>query len=763
MKSFFFSLLLLLLVSCGDTSSNTPLKLPPLVPLPQSVEQFPGGYAISEHVAVLGGEDFPIATEFLKEYLQNAGISLGDSSSKASRVVFEKDTTLPAEGYHLLINEEGVSFRAKEDAGAFYGVQTLRQLLPVSLETGEAPEGILLPLVAITDAPRFPYRGVHLDVGRHFYGVDFVKKYLSYLAMLKMNYFHWHLTEDQGWRIEIKQYPNLTAHGGFREETLEGHYNDTPRKYDGTRYGGYYTQEEIKEVVAYAEKLNITIIPEIEMPGHAQAAISAYPELGCTGTPVPVATEWGVFEEVYCPKETTFEFLENVLSEVIGLFPGPYIHIGGDEAPKAHWKNCAHCQELIKKEGLADEHELQSYFIKRIEAFLNRKGKKLIGWDEILEGGLAPNATVMSWRGMQGGIEAAKQGHPVIMTPTSHCYFDYYQSESPNEPLAIGGYLPLEKVYHLNPVPDSLSDEEAAYILGAQANLWTEYMDSEAQVEYMLFPRVLALSEVVWTGPSAERNGDFSEFTKRAERYLERLDVIGVHHANHFNELQGKVSKVKDSVFYQLNTLSAESNIQYRINGNSPSEYTQPIPIIADSFIEAQVMMKGAPVGTTFKDTLYYHNGISAEVHLNVQPHPSYNKGGIQALNNGRMGSASRYGDSEWLGFWGDDLEINYNFPKPIELSSIQLRFFHAPGQWIYAPRAIVLTADMEDGSRVQKMIVPHPEKRLLKVVIDELKKSPGLKASSLKLTVLNSGVIPDGKQGAGNKAWTFIDEIIIR
>jgi hexosaminidase len=368
---------------------------------------------------------------------------------------------------------------------------------------------------------------MHLDVGRHFFSVDFIKKYINLMAMLKMNTFHWHLTEDQGWRIEIKKYPKLQEIAAFRDETLIGHYSDKPHQFDGKKYGGFYTQEEIKEVVKYASARQITIIPEIEMPGHSQAAIAAYPELGCTGEQVKVATKWGVFEEIYCPKETTFKFLEDVIDEVSNLFPGKYIHIGGDEAPKIRWENCEHCQNLIKKEGLKDEHELQSYFIARMEKYINSKGKQIIGWDEILEGGLAPNATVMSWRGTNGAIEAAKQKHTVILTPQSHCYFDHYQSENKNEPLAIGGFLPLEKVYNFNPIPDELTTEEHQYVLGAQGNVWTEYMQTSENVEYMVFPRAIALSEVLW---SAKEHRNYTDFIYRLEYFNKILDARNVNH-----------------------------------------------------------------------------------------------------------------------------------------------------------------------------------------------------------------------------------------
>ncbi|MDP5092104.1 MAG: beta-N-acetylhexosaminidase, partial [Polaribacter sp.] len=415
------------------------------------------------------------------------------------------------------INKNQIKISAKSSKGAFYAVQSLLQLLPPKTTS----KSIAIQCLEIKDEPKFVYRGMHLDVSRHFFSVDFIKKYLDLMAMLKMNTFHWHLTDDQGWRIEIKKYPKLQEIAAFRKETLIGHFSDEPQQFDGKKYGGFYTQEQIKEIVSYASERQITVIPEIEMPGHSQAAIAAYPELGCTGKQIEVATKWGVFEDIYCTNENTFKFLEDVIDEVIPLFPGKYIHIGGDEAPKTQWKNCIHCQNLIKKEGLKDEHELQSYFITRMEKYINSKGKLIIGWDEILEGGLAPNATVMSWRGIQGAIDAAKQKHTVVLTPNSHCYFDYYQSDNEAEPLAIGGFLPLEKVYDFNPIPDELSTDESKFVLGVQGNVWTEYLSTPEKVEYMVFPRAIALAEVVW---SSSENKNYTDFIHRLEFFNKRLD-----------------------------------------------------------------------------------------------------------------------------------------------------------------------------------------------------------------------------------------------
>lgn len=419
------------------------------------------------------------------------------------QIILDETLDLPDEGYTLKVTPTQATLQAKTAQGAFWGVQTLRQLIK---------EEQKVDCVTICDSPRFSYRGLHLDVARHFFSVSFIKEYIDKMAECKLNRFHWHLTDDQGWRIQIKKYPKLQEIGAFRDETLIGHNNTRPRTFDGTRYGDYYTQEEIKEIVEYARRRYIEVIPEIELPGHNMAALAAYPELGCTGGPYNTATHWGIFDDILCAgNEASFTFLQDVLTEVMELFPSKYIHIGGDEAPKTRWKACPKCQARIKSEGLHDEHHLQSYFVSRIEKFLNAHDRLIIGWDEILEGGLAPNATVMSWRGTAGGIESAKLHHPVIMTPCSHLYLDFYQSKAPSEPLAIGGYLPLEKVYDYEPIPEELSPEEATYILGAQANVWTEYMPSINHVTYMLLPRLYALSEVVWSAKERKNYPDFLE------------------------------------------------------------------------------------------------------------------------------------------------------------------------------------------------------------------------------------------------------------
>lgn len=479
------------------------------------------------------------------------------------------------EAYSLKINSKSIEIAGSE-TGQFYALQTFLQLIPAEFK-GKTK----LAAVEIADEPRFSYRGMHLDVGRHFMPVSFVKKYIDLMAQYKFNQFHWHLTEDQGWRIEIKKYPRLTEIGSKRKESHTGRYSPV-FKGDGVPVEGFYTQEQIREVVAYAKARHINIIPEIELPGHSSAALAAYPEFGCKENyEYKVQQTWGIFKEVFCPYDKTFQFLEDVLAETIALFPdSPYIHIGGDEVLKDHWKESAFVQDLMKRENLKDEHEVQSYFIRRIERFVNSKGKKIIGWDEILEGGIAPNATIMSWRGEKGGIAAAKMKHDVIMTPTDFMYFDYGQGNPKYEPLHIGGYVPLEKVYSYNPIPKELTADEAKYILGAQANVWTEYMKKPENVEYMAFPRMLALSEVVWS-PLESKN--FADFQNRLSVHFPRLDKQNVNYR--IPEPLGLqniiLDKEKDSAEFNLKSFVPNGKIFYTTDESEPNEksdrYEKPL------------------------------------------------------------------------------------------------------------------------------------------------------------------------------------------
>ncbi|RED49561.1 beta-N-acetylhexosaminidase [Seonamhaeicola aphaedonensis] len=557
MKHLILVLLFLFNLSCANeykyTKNST--KDYHIIPKPLSLQFMDGKFLVSSKTKIVG--DYQLKNEgmFLAEILNSlTNYSIDFNTQGSGNIELRIDDSIEnEEGYNLLVNYNKILVSGKSSKGIFYGIQSLFQLLPFSKESDKSKQNeITIPAVEIRDSPRYIYRGMHLDVARHMFPVSYIKKYIDLIALHKMNTFHWHLTDDQGWRIEIKKYPKLTQVGAWRNGTIIGHFPGTAS--DDKKYGGFYTQEEVLEIVDYATKRHVTIIPEIELPGHSSAAIAAYPSLSCfPDEPTVVANNmmskaskeaqaketvkivqetWGVFPDVYCAgKDDTFVFLKNVLDEVILLFPSQYIHIGGDECPKDNWERCTDCQSRMKSENLQDEHQLQSYFIQRIEKYLNSKGKQIIGWDEILEGGLAPNATIMSWRGTKGGIEAARQGHDVIMTPYQSVYFDYYQHvDKDNEPLAIGGLTTVKDVYFYNPTPVELSKEEQKYILGAQANLWTEYISTIDYVEYMVLPRMTALSEVVW---SIEEDRNWDDFSNRLLTFRKKLDALGLNYAKH--------------------------------------------------------------------------------------------------------------------------------------------------------------------------------------------------------------------------------------
>lgn len=543
MKNIVAIALLACLFSCSNGYENVVNASQdyPIIPKPNEMTMSNGRFLIESNTKIITDKLLEGEAHYLAEILAKGADLQLDIIAKGpneGNIKMTLDKTIEGdEAYKLEVSHDGISISGKTATGVFYGIQSLRQLMPVSIETGiEDLKGLTVPAVKIYDYPRYGYRGMHLDVGRHFFGIEEVKKYLDLIAMHKMNTFHWHLTEDQGWRIEIKKYPKLTEVGAFRKGTaigLAGSRN-APYTYDTIPYGGFYTQEEIKEVVAYAADRHITVIPEIELPGHSLAALAAYPELGNGTGPYEVAKRWGIFTQIYAPTDETFGFLEDVLIEVMALFPSKYIHIGGDEVLKKEWEESAFAQALIKREGLKDEHELQSYFVQRIEKFLNANGRDMIGWDEILEGGLAPNATVMSWRGIEGGIAAAKQHHNVIMTPGTHCYFDYYQESEENrieEPITGSKrHTTVEKVYSYEPTPKELNEEESHYILGAQGNVWTEYMPTWDRVEYKVLPRMTALSEVVWSNKEVK---NWDDFQRRLQDMAKRYDGLGHTYAKY--------------------------------------------------------------------------------------------------------------------------------------------------------------------------------------------------------------------------------------
>ncbi|MBK8021100.1 MAG: beta-N-acetylhexosaminidase [Chloroflexi bacterium] len=510
-----------------------------IIPQPNVVTPGAGAFVVRAETRIHAAQSATAVAAYLDEWLRAATghtLPIVHTPAEKQGIALElvAGSDLGSEGYTLSVNGDQVRITAETAQGLFYGVQTLRQLLPPDAETPSAhPVDRTIPAVDIEDRPRFAWRGLMLDVCRHFFPVSFVKKLLDTMALYKLNVLHWHLTDDQGWRIEIKSLPRLTEVGSRRSASTKpdkrsGSGEDLTDVLDGIPYGGFYTQEEIREVVAYAQSRFITVVPEIEMPGHSVAALTSYPELGCVGQGYEVRTTWGIADEVLCAgKESTYEYVEKVLSEVVDLFPSEIIHIGGDECPKARWRECPHCQAAIEREGLNDEHELQSYFVRRVEKILEAKGRRLIGWDEILEGGLAPKATVMSWRGAKGGIEAATAGHPVVMSPNTSCYLDYYQAEDQDsEPLAIFGFVPLRRAYAFD-ATEGVPADKAGFVLGGQGNLWTEYISTGSHAEYMLFPRALALADALW---AAHPRQDYTEFFERLQSHLPRLDQLGVNY-----------------------------------------------------------------------------------------------------------------------------------------------------------------------------------------------------------------------------------------
>ncbi|MCK5820390.1 MAG: family 20 glycosylhydrolase [Bacteroidales bacterium] len=640
---------LIMMLSCNKNEIEIQL-----VPEPTFLSATGGQYRISSVASIyLGSDDadLKMAADFFKDRLSvSAGVNLNLEVNSANAkgihlTLGSLDFSDSPDAYELIVTGKSVNITGNSSRAVFYGLQTLLQLLPPEIYGDEEllkAKQLLIPCVEIRDEPRYSWRGMHLDVGRHIFPLEFIKKYIDLIAMHKMNVFHWHLTEDQGWRIEIKKYPLLTEIGSVRK-TAEG---DT--------YGGFYTQEQIKDVVEYARTRFVDVMPEIELPGHSVAALAGYPELSCTGGPFEVRKVWGVAADVYCAgKEETFEFLENVLSEVVDLFPFEYFHIGGDECPKIRWEDCPDCQKRINDEGLADEHELQSWFIRRIETFLQTKNRRLVGWDEILEGGLAPEATVMSWRGVAGGIQAARESHDVIMSPTSHCYFDFYQGDPANEPKAIGGFLTMEKVYSFEPTPEALSTEEAKHILGAQGNVWTEYISTAQQAEYMAVPRMSALAEVVWT-PADLR--DYELFLYRMKAHYLRLDAMDVNY-----RIPGPVVSANSFVFLKEFTLELHkaldgAKIFFSADGSDPvesgQEYIEPLVFTSDTHIKAIVVMPSGHTSSVI-DIILDQQDIITGLDLVRQEGVSYSlfEGNFKSVYDFKDVKASSYGAISVPGF----------------------------------------------------------------------------------------------------------------
>ena len=758
------------LVACGNTTTGEANYQ--VIPLPQEITTAEGQpFILSSATKVVypeGNEMMKRNAEFLAEYLD---ISMGISPEATSATTDGKNIELALglendnkEAYRLEVTENKVTITGASEAGVFYGIQTLRKAVPL----GNA-KATLKP-VTINDAPRFGYRGVMLDVARHYEPVSFVKKFIDLLAIHNINTFHWHLTEDQGWRIEIKQYPKLTELGSVRKETVIG--NNTP-EYDGKPHGGFYTQEEVKEIVAYAQERYITTIPEIDLPGHMLGALTAYPEYGCTGGPYEVATKWGVFDDVLCAgNEEVYTFLENVLTEVMELFPSEYIHIGGDEVPKVRWEECPKCQAKIKELGLKDdskhkkEHYLQSYLTARIEKFLNANGRRLIGWDEILEGELAPNATVMSWRGMAGGIEAAKMGHDVIMTPNTHVYFDYYQTaDTKDEPTAIGGYVPVEQVYSLNPAPDSFTEEQKAHILGAQANLWTEYIPTPEHAEYMLLPRMAALAEVAWTQDELK---DYDNFLTRLPQLTEMYSREGYNFATHVYDVQAKLEPNFDNnaLDVEFSTVS-NSDIYYTLDGSEPTtssaKYEGVFSVKENAEIKAAAFTNGKMSSKVFSETIEISKSSYKPITLLSKAARSYDFNGAPLLVDGLRGN-SNYKTGRWLGFQADDLVVVIDMLQPTEISSLEFKTNVVTGDWIFDAEEVILEAsnDNENFETVVSEKGINVKNEHWQEVVNHNYTFDAITARYFKVTIKSLHEMPEWHSTKGTGAYLFVDEIAL-
>jgi len=784
------ALLLMIASSCSVLAQN---KLN-IVPAPAEIKMGTGNITINSNTQiVLEGSGLEKTAALLNDYLQHSyGITLkivtAHSNANSIRLNFERlDNALPG-AYNLTVDKKGVYIAGDNAEGVFYGIQTLFQLLPLQKEKSTQKNYALsIPQLSITDYPRFGYRGMHLDVSRHFFPVDYVKKYIDYLAAYKYNTFHFHLTDDQGWRIEIKKYPLLTSVGGYRNGTIIGRYPGKGN--DSIPYGGFYTQEQIKDIVQYASERYIQVIPEIEMPGHASAAIAAYPELSCfpnestkigktpwagTKEGKQVQQTWGVFEDVFTPTDYTFNFLQDVLDEVMPLFPAKYIHIGGDECPKESWKRSPFCQQLIKDKNLKDEHGLQSYFIQRIEKYINSKGKKIIGWDEILEGGLAPNATVMSWRGEEGGIEAAKQNHDVIMTPGAYCYLDHSQSKN-EDSVTIGGYLPLEKVYGYEPVPAVLNAEQGNHILGAQGNVWTEYIGYPSKVEYMIFPRMIALSEVLWS-PKTKRN--WKDFERRLPAILERLDKKKVNYSKAYYDLQATVmpSNNYDGIYLEVKSKNSIQKLFYNKNcsdeiGGVPIDESGKLKINSSGkycIFSAQDVSKiksKTEKSKIFRQTYQeysfifsFNKATGKKITLINEPSKNYPGDGAFTLVNGVQNDKGLSKGNEFLGFLGKDCEGTIDLGKTEKIKKIRFHSLNQNGSWIYPPKFIEVS--FGDAADKKIITVEKPVEDKQGNIIYEINLENETAVRLLNFKVVNYGIIPSGNPGAGTAAWLFVDEI---
>lgn len=734
-----------------------------IIPKPANIEVKEGIFQFSKDTKIIASNapQKEIATALMNKFKAATGWQpeFSNKKPKSNYIEFKIDKNLNREAYQLEVTSKSIVITAKENAGLIYGLETIRQLLPTAIESKNQVANVnwVIPNVSIKDEPRFQWRGLMLDLSRHFFDKSYVIQTIDRLAMLKMNVLHLHLVDDQGWRIEIKKYPKLTEIGAWRvnQENVIWNARLTVDPNEKGTYGGFLTQEELKEIVKYAATKNIQVIPEIEMPAHVSSAIAAYPELACFNQKigVPSGGVWPI-TDIYCAgKENTFEFLQDVINEVIAIFPSKYIHIGGDEATKTNWETCPHCQKRMQEEGLKNVHELQSYFVKRMEKYINSKGKKVIGWDEILEGGLAPDATVMSWRGTEGGIEASKQGHDVIMTPESHCYFNIYQGPQNEEPLAFGGFIPLTKVYHFDPVVDEMTPEQAKHILGAQANLWAEYIESTQESEYMIFPRLGAMSEVLWS-PKAARN--WNDFTTRLPSLLARFDYLGINYSKsaYLVSAASKANLDKKQIKVALKNEFPNADIRYVLDNknldNQAIKYTDSIAIQGTTILKASLFKEDKPVGKVFTDSIQFHKAVGNKLTFKNPYHENYKADGPLGLVNIIRGSKN-FHDGQWQSWLVDDMEVVIDLEKSQSIHQVTLGALENQGSGIYFPTEIkaFISTDGKTYKEVGKIIRPFvinsdselkdfkisfekTNARFVKVIATNLKKSPKGESSFL-------------------------------
>lgn len=773
MRTLFLSLLLLSSVAVLQAQQAVSI-----IPKPVSLQQHDGSFLLDGKVQLeSSGNNKAVAG--VMQYFANAinqisGYHLATTTAsgkdKIIRFVIAQTSEVGDEGYKLSVTTNQIIIQANQPKGLFYGVQSLLQTLPV-IRTNQT---LQIPCMDITDYPRFKWRGMMLDVSRHFFSPQLVKEFIDLLATYKMNTFHWHLVDGAGWRIEIKKYPKLTSLAAWRVDDWGKPWDWSEVKFNADRskatYGGYYTQEQIKEIVAYAAARQITIVPEIEMPGHSEAALAAYPEYSC----IPHKRSFNDIGDFYakdaasnyCPgNDSTFIFLQNILTEVMALFPSKYIHLGGDEVDKTSWEHCPLCQRRMKEDGLKNVEELQSYFMRRMEKFLNAHGRKLIGWDEILEGGLAPQATVMSWRGEAGGIKAAQMHHDVVMTPGTPLYFDHYQGDPATEPPAIGGFNTLKMVYDYEPVPSELNSDEAKYVLGAQANLWTEYIPAYEQVEYMTLPRMLALSEVLWS-PKASR--DWKDFNRRLQQQEIGFEQRGIHYSKGNFKVDIKPQITDGKLFVSLETENQDAVIHYTTDGSEPTtsslRYDKPFEVTHSMTVKAALALNGSMVKAWPAQQSFTLNKATGKPVEFVNHYSKYYPAnGAATLTDGMRGTTDI--GKQWLAFDKNDMVATIDFGKPVSANFVSLGCIQAYGSWVFLPQWVKFEVSA-DGKQFTELAtvnntVPATDKMVQ--IKDFSAKVNAQNFRYLRVTAKNLEQCPKGHPGEGKDAWLFCDQIIVK